>query len=311
MSEKSVILVTGGAGYIGSQLVRDLATDACFPDVTIRIYDSLRRKQFNGLMDLPVDGRYEFIEGDILDRLNLQRAMQDVVAVVHLAAIVTTPLSFDHPEWTEQVNHWGTASVVECMLRAGVSRLIYVSSASVYGPGGPFRETDPCRPIGPYAISKCKAEMEVRQGQDRGLAATIVRLGTTFGNAQAMRFDATVNRFAFLAGVHRSLVIHGSGEQIRPLIHVRDASAVLRFCLTSAATEGETLNAVSLHPSVNDIARAVQHIVPEATVYYTEQDVLTEISFDADSSKLQALGFVPEYDLEYGLREILARWRGF
>ena len=123
-----------------------------------------------------------------------------------------------------------------------------------------------------------------------------------------MRFDATVNRFAFLAGVHRSLVIHGSGEQIRPLIHVRDAATALRFCLANAETEGETFNAVSLHLSVNAI---VQRIVPAATVYYTEQDVLTEISFDADPSKLQALGFAPQYDLEHGLREMLARWRGF
>jgi nucleoside-diphosphate-sugar epimerase len=81
--------------------------------------------------------------------------------------------------------------------------------------------------------------------------------------------------------------------------------------LASTDTGGETLNAVSLHPSVNDIAQTLQRIVPDATVYYTDQDVFTEISFDADSSKLQALGFVPQYDLEYGLREILARWRGF
>jgi UDP-glucose 4-epimerase len=311
MVNRPVILVTGGAGYIGSQLIRDLASDTQLPDVTIRIYDSLRHKQLHGLMDLPANGRYEFIEGDILDRLNLQRAMQDAVAVVHLAAIVTTPLSFDHPEWTEQVNHWGTASVVECALRAGVKRLICASSASVYGPGGPFCETDPCRPIGPYAISKRKAEDEVRQGQARGLTTTIVRLGTTFGNAPAMRFDATANRFAFLVGVRRSMVIHGSGEQIRPLIHIRDASDVLLRCLTDPAFEGETVNAVTLHPSVNEIAQTVQSIVSDATVYYTDQDVLTEISFDADSSKLHAMGFTPKYDLEYGLREMLARWRGF
>lgn len=311
MDNRPVILVTGGAGYIGSRLIRDMVYNAQLHDVTIRIYDSLRYKQFNGLMDLPEDGRYEFIEGDILDRLNLQRAMQDTIAVVHLAAIVTTPLSFDHPEWTGQVNHWGTASVVECALRAGVKRLVYVSSASVYGPGGPFCETDRCRPIGPYAISKRRGEVEVLQGQARGLTTTIVRLGTTFGNAPAMRFDATANRFAFLVGVGRSMVIHGSGEQIRPLIHIRDASDVLLRCLTDPVFEGETINAVTLHPSVNDIAQTVQSIVPDATIYYTDQDILTELSFDLDSSKLHAMGFVPKYDLDYGLREMLARWKGF
>lgn len=311
MDEKSVILVTGGAGYIGSQLIRDIALDPRFSGATVRIYDSLRHKNFNALMDLPVGGRYEFIEGDILDRLNMQRAMQDAVAVIHLAAIVTTPLSFDHPEWTEQINHWGTAAVVDSMLRTGVSRLIYASSASVYGPGGPFTEADPCRPIGPYAVSKRKAEDEVRQGQARGLETTIVRLATTFGNAPAMRFDATANRFVYLVGVRRPMVIHGSGEQIRPLIHIRDASEVLRRCVADTAFVGETVNAATLHPSVNDIAAAMQRIVPDATVRYTDQDVLTEISFDADSSKLLGMGFVPEFDLEDGLREVLSRWRGF
>ena len=311
MSSKSVILVTGGAGYIGSQLIRDIVLDPQFEGTTVRIYDSLRYKNFNGLMDLPVEGRYEFVEGDILDRLNLQRAMQDVVAVIHLAAIVTTPLSFDHPEWTEQINHWGTAAVVDCALRAGVTRMIYASSASVYGPGGPFKETDPCRPIGPYATAKRKGEDEVRQAEERGLKATIVRLGTTFGNAPAMRFDATANRFAYLAGVRRPMVIYGSGNQVRPLIHIRDASGVLRLSLSDPAFIGETVNAANCHPSINDIAEAMQRLVPDATTRYTDQDILTEISFAVDVTKLKGMGFTPEVRLEEGLKEVVERWRGF
>jgi UDP-glucose 4-epimerase len=311
MDDERVILVTGGAGYIGSQLIRDIVVDPRFECTTVRIYDSLRYKNFNGLMDLPVHCCYEFVEGDILDRLNLQRAMQDVVAVIHLAAIVTTPLSFDHPEWTEQINHWGTAAVVDCMLRAGVTRMIYASSASVYGPGGPFKETDPCRPIGPYATAKRKGEDEVRQAEERGLKGTIVRLGTTFGNAPAMRFDASANRFAYLTGVRRPMIIHGTGGQVRPLIHIRDASNVLRLCLADPAFIGETVNAATEHPSLNDIAAAIQRLVPEATTRYTDQDVLTEISFDVDTSKLMGMGWAPQVTLEEGLKEVLARWRGF
>ena len=311
MSDKKVVLVTGGAGYIGSQLIRDIALDPSFSDVTIRIYDSLRHKNYSGLMDLPVEGRYEFIEGDILDRLNLQRAMQDAVAVFHLAAIVTTPLSFDHPEWTEQINHWGTAAVVDCMVRAGVTRIVYVSSASVYGPGGPFKETDPCRPIGPYATAKRKGEDEVRQAEERGLEATIVRLGTTFGNAPAMRFDASANRFAYLTGVHRPMVIYGTGGQVRPLIHIRDASSALRLCLADPAFIGETVNAATEHPSLNDIAATVQRLAPAATTRYTDQDILTEISFDVDASKLIGMGWTPQVSLEEGLKEVLERWKGF
>jgi UDP-glucose 4-epimerase len=262
-------------------------------------------------MDLPAEGCYEFVEGDILDRLNLARAMQGADVVIHLAALVRTPLSFDHPEWTNQINHWGTASVVDCALSEGVPRFVYLSSASVYGPGGPFQETDTPHPIGPYAISKFKGEREVLRGGERGLCVTVVRLATAYGNAPAMRFDATANRLAYLAGVGRPLVIYGSGEQIRPLIHIRDASAVLRFCLSDPATEGEIINAVTSNPAVNEIAHTLQALAPQVRIHYTDQDMLTEISFEVDATKLHTLGFRPRFDLAHGLREMLARWQGF
>lgn len=311
MDDRKVILVTGGAGYIGSQLIRDLATDPRFEGMTVRIYDSLRHKFMDALMDLPTVGHYEFIEGDILDRLNLRRAMQDVAAVVHLAAIVTTPFSFDHPEWTKQINHWGTAAVVDCALGAGVQRMLQASSACVYGPGDVFVETSVCRPVGPYAISKLHAEGEVLQAQARGLKPTIVRLGTTFGSAPAMRYDAIANKLAYLVGVRRPMVIHGSGEQIRPLIHIRDASAALRFCLAEPQTAGEILNAVMFNPSANEIAAILQKLVPEAALRYTDQDILTEISYAVDSSRLLGMGFRPQVSLEEGLKEVLGRWQGF
>ena len=306
-----VILVTGGAGYIGSQLIRDLAQDAEFAGYTIRIYDSLRRQHMCGVMDLPQNRRFEFVEGDVLDRFNLERAMAGVTAVVHLAAIVSTPLSFDHPEWTRQVNHWGTANVVDCALSLGIRRLIYASSVSVYGPGGPFRESDTCHPIGPYAISKCKGEEEVLQGGLRGLEYTIVRLATVFGHSPAIRFDAVANRFACMVSLKRSMVIHGNGHQIRPLIHVRDASAVLRMCLSDPRLKKEILNAVTVNPSIRDIADTLRSLVPTASARYTEQDIMTKISYEIDSSKLGFLGFSPTYSLEEGMSEILAHLQGF
>ncbi len=306
-----IILITGGVGYIGSQLIRDLATDSRFSNCAIRIYDNLHRHHLYALLDLPEQGHYEFIEGDILDRLNLERAMQGVSTVIHLAAIVRTPLSFEHPEWTAQVNHWGTATVVEAALSTGVSRLLYASSASVYGPGGLFRETDDCRPIGPYAISKRQGEEEVLQGGERGLSATIVRLGTVFGNAPAMRFDASASRLAYQVGVGRPMVIRGSGEPIRPLIYVNDASAVLCLALVDERMAGEIINAVTINPTINDIAHTLQTLVPEATIRYTDQDILTEISFAIDSSKLFDLGFQPDFTLKQGLKAMLTRWQGF
>ena len=308
--ERNVILVTGGAGYLGSQLVRDLAQDERFRDCRIRIYDNLQRHHVSGLLDLPSSGRFEFVEGDVLDRLNMKRAMTDARAVVHLAAIVRTPLSFDHPSWTEQVNHWGSASVVDCAAHAGVPHLLYASSAVVYGPGGPFTEAEECQPIGPYAVSKWHAEREFLQARERGIEAGVIRFGTIFGNAPAMRFDAVANRFVFLCSVGRPLVVHGSGEQMRPLIHVCDASAILRDRLADPGGAPPLLNAAAFNLTILEVAEALQAVRPDARIRYTDQGILTEISFSVDTSLLAATGFRAGYSLERGLSEMLARWRG-
>ncbi|MBN1887647.1 MAG: NAD(P)-dependent oxidoreductase [Thermoflexales bacterium] len=303
-----VILVTGGAGYIGSQLIRDLAADPDFQHDTIRIYDNMQRGHYCALMDLPQKCRYQFVEGDILDRLTLADAMRDVWAVVHLAAVVKTPISFDHPQWTEQVNHWGTATVVDQAAQAGVERLIYTCSASVYGPGGPFREGDPCSPVGPYSISKLQGEQVVMEvGYQRGLQVTSLRLATTVGDAPGVRFEAEANHVAYLAGVGRPVVVQGDGQQRRPLIHVRDASGAIRFCLKTKATEGQVLNAVKQNTSMNELVEAVRQIIPAAPVRYTAQNALTSWSFEVDGGRLESLGFVPQLTIADGLGELIAR----
>ncbi|MBN1963186.1 MAG: NAD-dependent epimerase/dehydratase family protein, partial [Anaerolineae bacterium] len=166
------------------------------------------------------------------------------------------------------------------------------------------------QPVGPYAISKLKGEGEVQQGGARGLETAILRLGTVFGSAPMMRFDGVASRFVYFVGVGRPMIVHGNGEQVRPLIHVQDASAALRLALVAPGAEGQILNAVTMNHSVNELAAAMQRLVPGAEVRYTDQDVLNRISFAVDGSRLRALGFASEYDLEAGLREMLARWRG-
>ena len=107
------------------------------------------------------------------------------------------------------------------------------------------------------------------------------------------------------------MAVHGSGEQIRPLIHIRDASAVLRLGLTDSRAEGEIINAVTINPTVNQIAQTLQTITPGASIRYTDQDILTELSFEIDTTKLLSWGFQPQFNLEQGLREMLGHWQGF
>ena len=304
------ILITGGAGYVGSRLVRDLLSDERFGGRPVRIYDNLHRQQLSGLMDLPGSAGVEFLEGDVLDRVSLMHAMHGVSTVVHLAAIVRTPLSFDHPSQTEQVNHWGTATVIECALEAGVSQLVHASSAVVYGVGGPFRENDECRPVGPYAESKLRAEKEVIEAAERGLNSTILRLGTVFGDAPGVRFDAAPNRFVYLASIGRPMVLLGDGNQMRPFIHVGDASAAIMRVIDDPGTPGRVLNAVTTNRRLREVAELIRTFLPGSRIRHAEQDFLSKIGFEVLPDRLEALGFVPAFDLEQGILELLGRLGG-
>lgn len=318
------ILITGGAGYIGSRLIRDLARDPAFDNCTFRIYDNLQRETYITLLDLPDAGRYQFIEGDILDHAGVRRALDGVAAVIHMAAIVRTPLAFGPPGWVEQVNHWGTANLADAAVEAGVELFVYTSSTAVYGPvdavgtlpmrqSPPFSETDIARPVGLYAESKLRAEKHLHVLHAHGrLAVCVLRLGSVFGYAPAVRFDAVANRFAYLASVHRALTVYGSGEQRRPLLHIGDASRAIRFALANRAqVAGELFNVVGENISVLGLVEAIRALRPDVSVRFTEQDVLTHLSFAVNGGKLNALGWYPEMGLEAGLAELLDHMRGF
>ena len=165
----SNVLVTGGCGYLGSQLIHSLTAALSGSDSTVRILDNFSQGQPSALTDLPGGVRYEFIEGDVLDPVALGLALQNVEAAVHLAAVVRTPLSFDNPAWLEQVNHWGTAHLAEACLREGFGRLIFASTTAVYGPGGPSTEQDALRPQGHYSQTKLRGEESLCGAALRGL----------------------------------------------------------------------------------------------------------------------------------------------
>jgi nucleoside-diphosphate-sugar epimerase len=299
------VLVTGGCGYLGSVLVRQLV-DARGPDpVRIRVLDNLHRAQISSLAGLPAGANVEFVEGDILDRGTLRMALHGVDDVVHLAALVSSPLAFGDPAWMEQVNHWGTESVVESCLETGVSRLVFASSAAVYGPGGPFGEDAPLRPIGPYGQSKRSAERAVTAAGRRGLDTLSLRLGTLHGWSPSIRFDAVVNRFGYLSAIGRPVTVYGSGAQRRAVVHVRDACSAIGEALAGPLRGASgTLNVASENPSVEEIAAAAQEYNSALRVVHTEQDVLNHFSLELDATRAMELGWKPRFRMRDGLAEI-------
>lgn len=306
------VLVTGGCGYLGSQLLQDLPEASGESKLKIRILDNLQDGRPEALMDLPDDATYEFIEGDILDPSVQRAALRNVDSVVHLAAVVRTPLSFDDPTWVEQVNHWGTSHLLEACMEEEVRDFIFASSAAVYGPGGPYSEDDSCEPMGAYATSKYEAEQAVRSAGRRGLRTTILRLGTAYGWAPVTRYEAVANRFAFLAGTDRPLTVFGNGSQKRPFIHVRDASDVLCWVFANREwTKSRTLNAMGENATILDLVEAVRQNTPEVNIRRTEQDIRTHLSFELDDEIIRSIGWTPSSNLGDGLGELVERLRGF
>jgi nucleoside-diphosphate-sugar epimerase len=292
--------------------LRDLPEWIGSEDLKVRVLDNLQGGRPDALMDLPDTGEYEFIEGDILDPSVQRAALRDVDVVVHLAAIVRTPLSFDDPNWVEQVNHWGTSHLLEACLNANVEDFVFASSAAVYGPGGPHSEDDVCEPMGAYAQSKHEAGQAVRSAGRRGLTASVLRLATAYGPAPVTRYEAVANRFALLAGTHRPLTIYGEGTQKRPFIHVRDASRAICWALANrGATGGRTLNVMEQNASVMDLVAAVKHARSDVETHRTEQDVRTHLSFELEDQEIRSLGWSPSESLDDGLGELIRRLRGF
>jgi UDP-glucose 4-epimerase len=309
-----VILVTGGCGYIGSKLVRDLASNRKFAGGTVRVIDNMMRERYVAIMDLPPDGRFEFLEGDIRRDEDLKRAFQDVDMVVDLAGITNAPLSFERKDLTFDVNVNGGRKVVDYALKAGVKKLVYSSTASVYGPTtGVVNEKYPCKPISPYGESKLQGEKACLNASERNdLDATVLRLGTVFGYSIGMRFDTVVDRFTYLACIGMPLTVWESAQnEKRPYLHISDAADALTFALTQPGMKGEIYNVIGENASLNRITTAIGKEVHDVHIVITPTPNLNQVSYELDGSKIERIGFRPRHSLDEGVREIVERFRAF
>jgi UDP-glucose 4-epimerase len=307
-----VLLITGGAGYIGSKLLRDLATNPKFKGSTIRIFDSMLRERYVSVMDLPNTNHFEFIEGDVRNDADLKKAFKGVDMVVDLAGITNAPLSFERKELTFDVNVGGGRKVVDQATKADVDKFVYSSTASVYGPtSGVVDESYACKPISPYGESKLQAEKAVLEAsRTSGLDATVLRLGTVFGYSIGMRFDTVVDRFTYLACIGMPLTVWESAQnEKRPYLHIQDTSDALAFALNKRGMTGEVYNVVGENASINRITSVISKEVPDTKVIITPTPNLNQVSYELDGSKVERLGFKPHHTLDSGVREIADKFR--
>ena len=266
------VLITGGAGYLGTELAYRLASREDVAQLVI--YDNLARGNYNlfiGQRKFP-PGKVTFTKGDLLDTRKLRSCVADMDVVYHLAANVTKPYSDHNPHLLEQVNHWGTAEVVYAVEESAVSRLIYVSSAAVYGSSSEEVSAAVApHPVTYYGISKLRGEEHVARLMKKK-AAFIVRTANVYGYSKSMRFDARINRLMFQAAAGQKLTINGSGDQVRAYIHVDETTDYLEALLCSELSPN-IYDMVSRNLSIQDIVDGVTTVFPNNERLYINQHV--------------------------------------
>jgi len=265
------VLVTGGAGYIGTALVADLAQRAEISE--IRIYDNLSRKNPNLFLCDPIaHGKIRFIRADLLDTRKLQAALKGIDVVFHLAAKVSTPFADADFHGLDQVNHWGTAELSYLLENQPVSRVVYLSSTSVYGASESLVDLQtPPDPKTAYGISKLRGE-DMLGRLNSQMPVHIVRCGNVYGYNKSMRFDAVINRLMLDAHFSGRLTIHGSGQQTRAFIHIQNLIPILSAIGLDGQLPGVS-NVVERNATVQDIADVLQELYPDLEMLYIQQDM--------------------------------------
>jgi len=293
------VLVTGGAGFIGSHIVEHLQDKA-----DVRVIDNLRtgfRRNLNGLT-------CEFIEASVLDRDALRRALSGVDYVFHLAAMISVPESMEKPRECAEINTLGTLGLYEEAARAGVKKLVLSTTSAIYGdnPVMPKVETMLPEPKSPYAVSKLDGEYYGRIFTETGkLPVACLRYFNVFGPRQDPKsaYAAAVPIFTHRAVSNEPIVIFGDGEQTRDFIYVKDIAAANVFFATQSTQTGVFNVAYGQKITVNALAQTIVRM----TGSRSEIQHVAERSGDVKHSmasvdKLLAAGFKPSGSLEAGLK---------
>ncbi len=276
------ILITGGAGYIGNELVFELLKD---PSVNrVVIYDNLSRKNYNIFLDtLNEPEKVTFIHGELLDSRKLRRVLEDIDVVYHLAAKVSTPLATENSHLFEQINHWGTAELVYAVEESKVKKFVYISTTSVYGASEHLIDIDtPPDPKTFYGSSKLRGEAHVARLMEKK-QAWIIRSGNVYGYSPSVRFDAVINRFMFSANFLGNIQITGNGKQKRAFIHVNKLVNVLTNLLKHDLPSG-TYNLSEHNLSIEYVAGIIKEIYPSLDIIFVNQHlVMREIKVVPDA----------------------------
>ncbi len=311
------IVITGGAGFIGSNLAEELASGAGEYKKNKRnaveevcVVDDLSTGRLENLAG--IEG-IKFIKGSITDLQLLRTAFRDADFVFHLAALPSVQRSIEDPVYTNEVNIKGTLNVLIAARDAGVKKVIYASSSSVYGdtPELPKREEMTLNPLSPYAVTKLVGEYYCKVFNDvYGLNTISLRYFNVYGPRQDPRseYAAVIPRFVTRVLRGEPLIIYGDGEQTRDFTFVKDVVRANILAMESDAT-GVYNIASGRRTSIRELARLIMRLTGRDPGVVFDKPRRGDVRHSiADISRAGAsIGYKPEYGLEQGLEEVI-KW---
>jgi nucleoside-diphosphate-sugar epimerase len=303
------IIVTGALGHIGSRLIRELPL--AFPAAEILMLDDFSTQRYCSLFDLPAEGKYRFVETDIL-KADLADLFQNATVVVHLAAITNAAGSFENAQQVEEVNYKGTERVARACEAAGCP-LIFLSTTSVYGTQGETVDEDcplsDLQPQSPYAESKLKAEQLLKTLT--GLRFVALRFGTIFGTSIGMRFHTAVNKFCWQAVNRQPITVWRTAlNQKRPYLDLNDGVEAIKFVIQGQVFDRTIYNVLTANATVGEIVAIISAHVSDLSIEYVDTEIMNQLSYCVSSERFRSLGFDFRGSLRQGIADTIGLLKG-
>jgi UDP-glucose 4-epimerase len=302
-------LVTGGAGFIGSHLVERLTNEGH----DVLVYDNLTSGKRSNLDFGPRVKAIDIVEGDVRDapQLDFYAAKCDVI--FHEAAIVSVPYSIEHPQETHDVNLQGTMNVLQAARRQKVKRVVFASSAAVYGqePTLPKKESMRLEPVSPYGVEKASSEFYLATWSELfGVETVALRYFNVFGPRQdpSSPYSGVISIFATRALAGKKPTIYGDGEQSRDFVYVSNVVDANMLAATKSGVSGKVFNVgAGKRTTLNELCAAIGKITSrEFSAEHQPARAGDIVHSYADISRARAeLGYEPKVSVEDGLKMLV------
>ena len=311
MGQKELlILVTGGAGYVGSTFIRDtLARGYRVRCLDLLIYGG------KALVGFLYNSNFELIKGDVRVKKDVENALENVDVVVHLAAVVGDLPCQVAPKSALQINFAGTQLVAESAKKRKIKRFIFSSTCSNYGvvdPDIPADENSKLNPVSLYAETKIDCEKFLASLESDDFFPTSLRYGTAYGASFRTRFDLLVNSFTYEALFEKQLMVFGANTW-RPYIHVADMSQILLHIVNADENKvGKQIfnaGATSENYKKEEVVRLIEKALPDIKAHYS--DSVDDVrNYKVDFNKIEkAIGFKPSITVQKGIDELIFCFR--